>query len=74
MSLSPDQIKDAAEKTLRRRVHQNQFRLLAECLGTVEVSVLTSFGVDVREKLLQILVEEATQLLKGDMYAHRQNP
>jgi hypothetical protein len=50
----------ALEEDARRRL----FTLTAECLGSVNVTILSALGVDVKAKLLHIFVEELNQHLK----------
>lgn len=50
-------------KDLRHKVRRSLFSLSAECLGSLDLSILSALGVDVEAKLLQIFLEESTRLL-----------
>lgn len=58
-----DDVKASIEKTLRQKVRRGVVALLAECLGSHDLNLLCVLGVDGKDRLLQIFVEEATQLM-----------
>ena len=64
MPESLDQTKQKIESVLRQRARQALVRTLGEAMGGQELQILTALGVDGNEKLLQIFIEEASQLLK----------
>lgn len=51
---------------LRLKVRRAVFSLAAECLGSLDLSILSALGVDAEEKLLQIFLEESTRLLNKE--------
>lgn len=65
-------VKQRIEDDMRQRARRGLVSAIAQCLGGHEMQLLASLGVDGNEKLLQIFVEEATNLLKkGEPNANR---
>ena len=56
-------VEEGLLKDLREKIRRAVFATVAECLGSLDLSILSALGVDVEAKVLQIFLEESTRLL-----------
>lgn len=58
-----DGARGLAERKLREHIRSGLFALTAECLGSMDMTILTALGIDPNEKLLEIFNQEITYIL-----------
>lgn len=57
-------VENRIEAVLRNKVRRGIVSITADCLGAVDMTLLTALGVDAKSKLLQIFLEEIKQVLE----------
>lgn len=61
-----ESVKQKVLTEVRQKVRRGLFQLTAECLGSHDLNILTVLGVDAKEQLLQIFLEETNLLLQEE--------